>query len=89
VARGTERRASDIDLLIVGSVSFDDAVQAMYPSQEQLRREINPIVYGAAEFAKKGKGAFPSRIMKGQKLFILGTENELKKLSVHRKTPST
>ena len=85
VARGDERRASDIDLLIVGSITFDDAVQALYPCQEQLRREINPTVYTPAEFAKKASGSFLSRVLENQKLFVLGTEHDIRKLSAHRK----
>ena len=88
VARGAERRASDIDLMIVGIVSFEDVVHALHPCQDQLRREINPNVYHPAEFKKKmrEKGAFLARVMDGPHLFILGTEDDIRKLGSHRKS---
>ncbi len=90
VARGTERRSSDIDLMVIGSASFDQVVQALHPCQEWLRREINPGVYEPAEFAKKAraKGSFLSRVLEGPKLFILGKQNDLRKLGADRKAKS-
>ncbi len=87
IASGVERRSSDIDVMIVGSVSFDDVVRALYSCQEQLRREINPNVYAPVEFAKKAKekGAFSSRVLAGPKLFILGTDDDIRKLGKRRK----
>ncbi len=87
VATGAERRASDIDVMVVGTASFEEVVRALYPCQEQLRREINPNVYDVDEFKKKAKekGSFLSRVLKDPKLFILGKENDLRKLGKHRK----
>lgn len=87
VATGAERRASDIDVMVVGTASFEEVVRALHPCQEQLRREINPNVYGVDEFKKKAKekGSFLSRVLKDPKLFILGKENDLRKLGKHRK----
>ena len=87
VASGTERRLSDIDVMVVGTASFEEVVQALHRSQEQLRREINPNVYGPAEFKKKAKekGSFLARVPKDPKLFILGKEDDLRKLGSDRK----
>jgi predicted nucleotidyltransferase len=87
VASGTERRSSDIDVMVVGTASFEEVVQALHRSQEQLRREINPNVYGPAEFKKKAKekGSFLARVLKDPKLFILGKEDDLRKLGSDRK----
>lgn len=87
VASGAERRFSDIDIMIVGTVFFDDVVQALYSCQERLRREINPNVYDPAEFARKvrARDSFLSRVLESQKIFILGKENDLRKLSSDRK----
>lgn len=87
VASGAERRSSDIDVMVVGSASFEEVVGALHSSQEQLRREINPSVYGPAEFKKKAKekGSFPARVLKEPKLFIQGKENDLRKLGANRK----
>jgi predicted nucleotidyltransferase len=87
IASGAERRSSDIDIMVVGSVSVEEVVGALHASQEELRREINPNVYGPAEFKKKAKekGAFLSRVLGEPKLFILGTEHDLRKLGANRK----
>jgi hypothetical protein len=39
---------SDVDVLIVGDVSFGEVVSALRPAQDQLAREVNPSVYPAA-----------------------------------------
>ena len=91
VASGTERRSSDIDVMVVGTASFEEVVRALHHSQMQLRREINPNVYGPAEFRKKikEKDSFQSRILKEPKLFILGKENDLRKLGQNRKAKTS
>jgi predicted nucleotidyltransferase len=53
VARGEERGGSDIDVLVVGDVTFAQVVAALSPCQQQLGREINPTVFPAAEFKSK------------------------------------
>jgi len=87
VASGGERRPSDIDVMIVGTASFEEVVRALHSCQEQLRREINPNVYGLAEFRKKAKekGSFLARVMAEPKLFILGNEDDLGKPGANRK----
>ncbi len=87
IASGKERRSSDIDIMVVGTATFEDVVAALHPCQEQLRREINPNVYGFSEFKKKAKakGSFLSRVLLEPKLFILGTANDLRKLGADRK----
>jgi len=91
VARGDERRASDIDVMVVGTVALEDVVQALYSCQEQLRREINPSVYAPAEFRRKAKerGAFIARILAGPKLFLVGSADELGKPGAGRKAKAT
>jgi len=87
VASGTERRSSDIDIMIVGTASFEGVVRALHPCQEQLRREVNPNVYRPDEFKKKvkEKDPFLSRVLEQPKLFVLGKENDLRQLIANRK----
>lgn len=76
MARGTEHAHSDVDVMIVGDVDFGDAVVALAPAQEKLRREINPTVLTASEFDKKLKqrDGFVSRVWSGPKLWLIGDE---------------
>ena len=89
VAKDEEGRESDIDLLVVGTVTFDEVVDAVYSIQQQLGREINPVVYTPQEFAKKRSGAFLKRVLEDRKLFILGTENDIGKSGADRKAAAT
>lgn len=76
MARGTEHAHSDVDVMIVGDVDFGDAVVALAPAQEKLRREINPTVLTISEFDKKLKqrDGFVSQVWKGPKLWLIGDE---------------
>jgi predicted nucleotidyltransferase len=87
VASGAERRASDIDVMVVGNASFEEVVGALHASQQELRREINPTVFRVAEFKKKAaeKGSFVARVLREPKLFIQGTEHDVRKLAANRK----
>lgn len=85
VARGEERAASDIDLFVVGEVSFGDLIEALAPTQRKLGREINPTVFAPAELAGKARESdhFVTTVLAEEKLFVIGGENELE--SVARK----
>jgi predicted nucleotidyltransferase len=87
VARGDERPASDLDLMIIGEVSFADVIGALPQAHDVLRREINPTVYPAAEFRLKAREEpFLGRVLADKKIFVIGNENDLGKLAPHRKT---
>lgn len=77
VARGEEGPASDIDLMVIGTVSFDEVVVALHPLHERLGREINAVVMKRPEFRRRLKeGSFVARVMSGEKLVLLGTLDE-------------
>jgi len=79
VARGKETAGSDIDVLVVGEITFTEVVKALYPVQEILGREINPKVYSKKEWKKmlRSEDAFIKEVMANDKLFIVGGANEL------------
>ena len=52
IASGRATTDSDIDLLVVGKVTFGELVQALYATQQTLMREINPRVYTAREWRR-------------------------------------
>ena len=85
VARGDETAHSDIDLLIVGDVSFREAVELLYPAQSALGREINPKVFAAAEFRAKASGdAFVADLLAKPKMFLIGDAHDLDELTGHK-----
>jgi predicted nucleotidyltransferase len=83
VASHREQADSDVDLLVIGKASFTDVVTALNPAQKTLRREINPTVFPVSEFRAKlaAKNHFLRSVMAGQKVFVLGSEDELRKLA--------
>ncbi len=80
VARGEQQSSSDVDVMIIGTLSFGDAVQLLHPAQAILQREINPVVYSIEEFQRrvKNKDSFLNEVLAKPKLLIIGTENELR-----------
>jgi len=82
VARFRQRSASDVDLMVVGDVSFGDVVSALATAQETLGREINPTVYSPREFKSKLRARHPflSSVLKNEKVFVIGNEHELGRL---------
>jgi predicted nucleotidyltransferase len=91
IASGQERLNSDIDLMIIGTVKFEDVIRLIHPYQEELRREINPHVYTAAEFKRKARenNSFVDRILKLAKIAVIGDLDELGKFSQDRKAKTT
>jgi len=83
VARGEQQSNSDVDVMLVGSLGFADAVQALHPAQATLRREINPVVYSVDEFRRRAASddSFVREVLARPKLFVVGNENELGKLT--------
>jgi DNA-binding transcriptional ArsR family regulator len=91
IASGQERSESDIDLMVVGSVSPADLALPLRCAREQLGREINPTVYSVAEFKRKraAKDHFPSQVLTSPRLIVLGSEEELGKASPRTQTSDT
>jgi uncharacterized protein len=83
MARGSQTRQSDFDIMVVGNVEFGHVVSALSPVQEILGREVNPVVYSPDEFiSKAGQGLnFFRRMMESPKLFVVGDASDLKKLA--------
>jgi predicted nucleotidyltransferase len=86
IATGNENRRSDIDVMVIGRVSFEEVVSLLSPAEEKLRREVNPVVYPITEFKKKVKEDhhFVKTVLEDPKIFLIGGEGELTKLAGKR-----
>lgn len=75
---GETHSNSDVDVMVVGSPRFADVVLTLAPAQATLRREINPTVLSAAEFAerRKQRDSFVSKVWKEPKLWLIGDMDE-------------
>lgn len=82
-ARGEQQSGSDVDVMLVGKLGFADAVQVLHPVQATLQREINPVVYTLKEFHRRAASddSFIREVLSRPKLFVVGNENELRKLT--------
>jgi predicted nucleotidyltransferase len=80
VASGKATASSDIDLLLVGKLSFVDAVKSLYPAQQQLGREINPKLYSVAEWQKAlaEQSGFIRELLVSPLLMIAGDKDDLR-----------
>jgi len=82
VARGEEGRASDLDCLVVGDVSFAEVVDAIREPEKELRCEINPVVYSREELRARHVDGnhFVEAVLSGPKTFLIGGADELGEL---------
>ena len=82
VARGTETAGSDVDVLLIGSLGFGEAVKLLYPAQTTFGREINPKVFTVAEWRSKlkSKDPFVKDVLAKPKIHLIGNDDELAKL---------
>jgi predicted nucleotidyltransferase len=73
-ARGEDRRDSDIDLMVVGSVSLRELSSPLRESGRLLRRVVNPTLYTAEDYQRelKTKDSFVSRVHRGERLDLIG-----------------
>jgi predicted nucleotidyltransferase len=82
VARSSDDRKSDIDVMIIGDITFDEVVSALSPAENTLGREINSVVYPVEEFSKKVNKDhyFVKNVLGKEKIFLIGDEDELARL---------
>lgn len=83
VARAREHTSSDVDLLVTGSVGLAELAPALRELEKKFNREFNVSCYKEAEFINKveKENHFLTDVLKNEKIFILGDENELDKLT--------
>lgn len=81
VARGTDTAASDVDLMVISDeVAYADLFSAVSDAERRLGRKVNPTVYSRVELGGKGteRSDFMARVLKQPKLFLIGSERELR-----------
>lgn len=83
LARGDEQPGSDVDIMIIGDPSFAEVVQALYPAQDILQREINPVIYKRQEAIRRidAGESFICELLSRPKLWLIGTDHDLGKLA--------
>ena len=83
IAKGEETASSDIDLMVVSeSVAYSELMEALANAEESLGRTINPTIYTMKQLKTKYKkdNAFVVKVMKQPKLWIKGSEDDVRKI---------
>ena len=88
-SRGEQHEPSDVDVLVITrdqQLTVEQVNSLLRPEQEQIGREINPYVLTADEWRKKLRmgNPFVRRVLEGEKVFLMGDGDELKRLAEKR-----
>lgn len=85
IARGTETASSDVDVMLIADAAFAEVAKAVYPVQASLGREINPVIYNAAEFQRRVQAGDPfvREVLAQPKIFLIGSSDDLGELAGH------
>lgn len=83
VAKNLEDARSDIDVMVIGNVSEDALHEAIIKVEERLGREVNYSIFSPSDWKKqmKAKKAFVTNVAEDKKIFLIGTEDDLRKIN--------
>ena len=86
VARRQEHALSDVDLMLIGSVGLSELSPSLRMLEKKFGREINVKCYSPVEFREKveDENHFVTSVLKGEKTFLKGGEDELESLTGKR-----
>ena len=81
IAKGTDIKSSDIDLMLVGTdLSYGDVVEVLLPLEETLQRSINPSIYEKEDYIAKlnANNTFVLRVLEQPIILIKGDERAIR-----------
>jgi len=83
IASGVETARSDVDLLVIGNISFGELSRVTGKVEKEIGREINPTLFPFKEFKEKlkQKNHFLKSTLKSKMIFLIGSENDLTRLA--------
>jgi len=79
VAKGGENALSDIDVLVIGTISAAKLHSEISKIEDRVNRTINYTLISNEEYKTK-KTDFIKRVLKGKKIFLVGDDGDLRKL---------
>jgi len=79
LAKGEEDYLSDIDIMIIGNPDEDKLISDINKLENKLNREINYHIYSSLDVEQniKKNNSFIKNVLSGQKIFLIGDQNEL------------
>ena len=74
IAKGTDRARSDLDLLVVGAMSFGELVTLLQPAEAKIGREISPRLFSEKDFRRRlrNRDRFLTSIVQGPTIALMG-----------------
>jgi len=86
IARGEGHSASDLDLMIVGTLKQIDLVPVLRKLEARFRREVNVTLFSPQEFRRKlaGEDHFLHSVLMGKTISLKGTPDELGKVTARQ-----
>lgn len=76
-ATGTERLNSDVDLMVIGSVTLRELSSPIREAGRTVQRTVNPTLYSLQEYSEELKDAnsFVARVHHGARINLIGGES--------------
>ena len=86
LAAGSGRDNSDVDVFVIGDVTFSAVVEALFGAQQQLGREVNPVVFDPIDFRARAESGqhFVASVLAGPKTYVIGDKHDLEELAGQR-----
>lgn len=83
IASGEDRSRSDVDVMLIGSVDYTEAINALFELDLRIGRAINPKIYKTSEFKQKiaQENSFIKDVLSHKKQFLIGEEHEFEKIA--------
>ncbi len=90
VAKGTVNAESDIDLMVIGKIGLRKLTTLLSGITDDIGREINFHVLSEEEYGNrlKSKDHFVTHVLKGSKIYIVGTEDDVEAMGRKRMAES-
>jgi predicted nucleotidyltransferase len=83
IAKGKDTAKSDIDVMIIGEgLAYSEVFSALQKAESVLARPVNPNLMTISDWVRKvkDKSSFVTKILNQPKLFIFGSDDELRRL---------
>ena len=79
MASGTEQIDSDVDLMLVGTMTPAELAVPLRKASDLLGRDVNPTFYSPAEFREKRMAGNPflTQVLDKPRLFVVSNSHEL------------
>ena len=75
-AKDKQALNSDIDLMVIGKISFGEVVRILEKAEKKIGREINPVVMDESEMKErlKKQDHFLTKVFSETKIWLIGNE---------------